>query len=282
MGNRAFIKYNLIILLFASIAWLSLNASPLENAQPKAPREPQKEQQIKKLVEVSDDQKNITLPLRIFIIKDLSLNKRGVTMTTWITPEQIEEIIIPEINRIWKPAGIQWVIESINIQNSVDLPTKQQHIEYVQNSVREPKDSKNRRFPDRTKKIKELCGDKNNHPRMQNLYFFPYVGQTYQGFANLRGNNAYLGVYSDKHTKGIKPPEKVLLIEKLPMKRGSLGRTAAHELGHNLGLEHPIKTSQKVFNRIMGGRKQGYNLTPEEITKARAIALKRAKKILAP
>ena len=67
---------------------------------------------------------------------------------------------------------------------------------------------------------------------------------------------------------------RTLLIEPEPMKVGSLARTIAHELGHNLGLSHPDRSEISPVGRLMGGAKQGYALTPEEIAKARAVARK--------
>jgi hypothetical protein len=58
------------------------------------------------------------------------------------------------------------------------------------------------------------------------------------------------------------------------MKAGSLARTIAHELGHNLTLVHPDKSIRPETGRLMGGSKQGYALTPEEIAKARQSARK--------
>ncbi|MGJ8655200.1 MAG: hypothetical protein ACSHX6_02025 [Akkermansiaceae bacterium] len=278
MKTQAILKNTTISCLLIAFGFMTLSVFTSVKA---TPTEPRTETQITKLTTISDDdQQLITLPLRIFIISDLELEKKGVKMTTWLTPEDIEKNIVPEINRIWKPAGIQWVIESIITQPAAETKNRQQDITYIQNSKREPKEAKVKHYPLRTNKIRALCGKENQHPLIHNLYFFPYLGQTYQGFAAMRGNYAIVGSYTDKHNRGLKPPEKALLTEPQPMKRGSIARTSAHELGHNLGLIHPDKPTQKQFHRIMGGKKQGYSLTPEEIKIARKIALARANKIL--
>jgi hypothetical protein len=80
--------------------------------------------------------------------------------------------------------------------------------------------------------------------------------------------------FTDKASRETRPPVKALLVEAEPMKVGSLGRTIAHELGHNLGLQHPPKDLPNPTPRLMGGRKQGYGLTEKEIQKARKIARK--------
>ncbi|MGB0371806.1 MAG: hypothetical protein ACPGN3_10755 [Opitutales bacterium] len=42
---------------------------------------------------------------------------------------------------------------------------------------------------------------------------------------------------------------------------------------------HPNKETQTVFNRLMGGSKHGYVLTPEEIETACEVAMDRAETI---
>ena len=81
-----------------------------------------------------------------------------------------------------------------------------------------------------------------------------------------------VGVWTDKPSGGRQPPVKALLVEPEPMRVGSLARTIAHELGHNLGLAHPDKDEAGAVGRLMGGGKQGYGLTAAEIAIARATA----------
>ena len=54
-----------------------------------------------------------------------------------------------------------------------------------------------------------------------NVYLLPYIGATYQGYANLGGNQAVIGVWTDKASRAEKPPVKALLVEPEPMKVGS-------------------------------------------------------------
>jgi hypothetical protein len=111
------------------------------------------------------------------------------------------------------------------------------------------------------------------HPAAINVYFFPYVGETLQGVAALGGNRVLLGVWTNKFSHGQDPPKKTLLTEPEPLNVGSLSRTLSHELGHSLTLTHPGKADLPK-GRLMGGGKQGYLLTPEEIAKARESAKK--------
>ena len=130
----------------------------------------------------------------------------------------------------------------------------------------------------RTSAIGKLLDPAQRHPSAMNVYLLPYIGATYQGYANLGGNQAVIGVWTDKASRAEKSPVKALLVEPEPMKVGSLARTIAHELGHNLGLVHPDKAEVSKVGRLMGGGKQGYALTDEEIAKARKTAQKHARK----
>ena len=39
--------------------------------------------------------------------------------------QHVTNNIVPEMNRIWAPAGIEWVVESILLVDSADIPNKQ-------------------------------------------------------------------------------------------------------------------------------------------------------------
>ena len=219
----------------------------------------------------------IQLPLRIHIITDIELKQKGMKMSTWVTRKDIEKDIFPEINRIWKPAGIQWVIESIVEQQAKEVPDREGAITSILNAKRNGQEKPD---PARVDSINAFCGKENGHRAINNLYFFPYLGQTFQGYAGMRGNYAVIGVWTDKPSRAARRPEKFTSIEKGRFKTGSIARTCAHELGHNLGLEHPDSATQVRFDRVMGGKHPGNEWVPEEIELARKTAIIRAEKVI--
>ena len=129
--------------------------------------------------------------------------------------------------------------------------------------------------------IQSFFNPKFSHPVIQNLHLFPFLGSTSQGVAKGGGNWACAGLWTDKPSRGTRAPERTLLVEPLPFRIGSLARTCAHELGHNLKLVHPDKGADSPVARLMGGRRHGYELTAEEIATARVAALARAQQIQA-
>ena len=64
--------------------------------------------EVAKLTEIPKDSDGIIrLPLRVYIITDIELEQKGVRMSSWVAPMDIDRVVLPEINRIWKAAGIE-------------------------------------------------------------------------------------------------------------------------------------------------------------------------------
>lgn len=187
-------------------------------------------------------------------------------MENWIECNHIREFIIPEINRIWSKALIKF--ELVGCRSEYIYPDGNQKgwIEFIEESKRGD--------PGRGSVIFDLVESVGvqRHDAM-NVYLIPFMGSTNQGLARLGGKKLVVGVWTDKPSKGRDPPKKTPLVEPPPMNTGSLGRTIAHELGHNLNLEHPTDSTRDQ-PRLMGGKFQGYNLSPQEISKSRQHAKK--------
>ncbi|MFZ9941030.1 MAG: alpha/beta hydrolase fold domain-containing protein [Luteolibacter sp.] len=213
----------------------------------------------------------LTLPIRFHLTEGAQMNLKGQAMDMWVTPEDIERRVLPEVNRIWRQANIQFVIERCESESLLSPLDRDALIRSVEQSKRGDTED---RETGRIASITKLLDPAQRHPTALNVYLLPFIGSTYQGYATLGGKHAVIGVWSDKASNGKKPPVKALLVEPEPMKVGSLARTIAHELGHNLGLKHPPKDLPNPTPRLMGGRIQGYELTAAEIKKARAIARK--------
>lgn len=213
----------------------------------------------------------LVLPVRFHITTGATMTLKGQGMEMWVTPGDLTGLVLTEINRIWKPANIQFTVEGAALE-----PLRQpEHFAQICESIANFKRGDEQRFgSQRTDNIGKLLDPAHRHPTALNVYLLPFIGSTYQGYANIGGNHAVVGVWTDKATNGKKPPVKTLLVELEPMKVGSLARTIAHEIGHNLTLLHPDKALVSEVGRLMGGRKHGYTLTPEEITQARASARK--------
>ncbi len=220
----------------------------------------------------------LELPIRFHLLSDITMEKAGVQMGMWVTAEDVTDHIVPEMNRIWEPAGIRWVVESVVSEESVDIPNKRTVIENIQES--------DRTTTTFVSEIESLFPLETRHPAILNVNLFPFLGETRQGFAflgggwesgipNDGGNRAYVGVWTDKPSRGVDPPQQFPLTEALPFDIGSIARTCSHEVGHNLRLGHPDTSTQVVFNRLMGGIQHGYVLIEDEIDSSRAVAMNR-------
>jgi hypothetical protein len=55
----------------------------------------------------------INIPVSIHFVNDLNITKSGQRLTPWLTEREIRDVVLPEVNRIWKPAGIVWNIQIV-------------------------------------------------------------------------------------------------------------------------------------------------------------------------
>jgi len=213
----------------------------------------------------------ITVPIRFHITTGAVMTVKGQAMEMWVKPDDLTGLVITEINRIWKPANIQFTIERAQVE---PLQQPDNFAQLCESIAKFKRGDEKQYGSQRTDNIGKLLNPAHRHPTALNVYLLPFIGSTYQGYANIGGNHAVIGVWTDKASHGKKPPVKSLLVELEPMKVGSLARTIAHEIGHNLTLQHPDKSVVSEVGRLMGGSKQGYALTAEEIAQARKSARK--------
>lgn len=222
------------------------------------------------LAHSANAQGRITIPLRFHLVSGMPMTKSGVSMDSWVTRQDIEATIIKEVNRIWKPVGIKFQIESILESPAKDLPNKTKLLNAIVNAKR---DAAGKSDPTRLKKLKKLIDWSKHSTDAVNIYLVPFLGETSQGNTSRKQLRIYIGEWTDKVSRAQQAPEKAALLEPLPYKKGSLSRTLAHELGHVLGLKHPDQKTQKAFGLLMGGKKKSYGFTAEEMQTARQQAL---------
>ncbi len=226
---------------------------------------------------IKADEKTVYhLNLRIHLMTDITMtHSSGISMDSWVTPSNVRDIIMPEVNEIWKQANIQWVIESIIEEDVVKHNAYEESIAFIASTKRDSKGRSDRkRLPHLNSLMqrKYMSKTKRLDNNLFHIYLFPFIGNTSQGNAMRHFEwRSVVGTWSNKHNRG-GVPEKTLLIEEHDaFKRGSLSRTIAHEIGHVLNLGHKGCKS----DCLMGGRPQGYLLTNAQIERARTAAKKR-------
>jgi hypothetical protein len=96
----------------------------------------------------------IRLPLRVHLIQDVELEQKRVAMSMWVTMREFEEVVLPEINRIWEAAKIEWIIESIVEQPGAEIENREAAIETIENAKR---NAAGKSDPARVPHLKALC-----------------------------------------------------------------------------------------------------------------------------
>jgi hypothetical protein len=199
----------------------------------------------------------------------------GVRMDNWVTASDFEEIVLPEVNAIWAQANIHWNIESLIEEPVVKGDTYEESIAFIASTTR---DSEGHSNFERLPHIYSLMQPENRSTdeeltkNLFHIYLFPFLGNTSQGNGMRKFNcHTIVGTWTNKHNRGGVPEKRLLTEDHDAMKRGSISRTIAHEVGHVLHLEH----NQCQVDCLMGGRSQGYLLTDEQIATARAAAKER-------
>jgi hypothetical protein len=204
----------------------------------------------------------IVLPVSFHILKGGDMVKEGLVMDTWVSCMDVP-VLMAEINRIWQPAKVKFELERCKDVFVLGADYQSSLIQTITESEKDDEDRAGAVWS-----LEESLGVYRGNSL--NVYLYPFMGSNTQGIARIGGNKAIIGVWSDKHVKGL--PVKSLLIEDASsMDKGSIARTIAHELGHNLGLIHP-KDGVEDFPRLMGGEFPGYGLTDAEIKTAREFA----------
>lgn len=219
----------------------------------------------------------IELNLRFHIMQDIVIpHPGGIDIEAWVTPDDIKNIIVPEMNAIWDQAKIKWNIESIIEENVVKDSDYDQKVNYLATCKR---DSLGHSDPARLpilyslmqpeyRSVEEELGKNLFH-----IYIFPFVGNTSQGNAMRKFNwHTIVGSWSNKHNRGGIPEKFILTEDHNHFERGSLSRSCSHELGHVLTLRH----NECPVDALMGGKSQGYLLAPAQIEAARKEAMARS------
>jgi hypothetical protein len=247
----------------------------------------------------------LVVPVKVHLLTDMPMkiwNDSGDDfcegcglMDSWITKNQIEHEIMPEVNRIWEDANIHWDVKDVIVESAAKR-RYDKAADWLSLSDRDDDTDV------RISKYFDLIPASTVDQDMVNLYFFTFTGNTRQGRANscsyyyhgfpslptVSGLNAspfdmkspnkachltVVGQWSNKYLDDYAAPEKRVLLA--PEGTPSLAMTVAHELGHSLRLWHPEDSSLEFEDgvpNLMIGSTSGHRLTDEQIKRARKYA----------
>ncbi len=217
-------------------------------------------------------QETLRVPLRIYVLTDIDMAKGGRVLRSWVSAEDIRRTILPEVNRIWRPAGIVFELLAAEPRKALAPPDRRPLIEFITGATR---DSEGESDPARIDALYRLIDFGPEADGAITVVLVPYLGEASQGNARRKLRRVLVGQWTDKGKGAAGALREFPLSEGGVFGQGSISRTVAHELGHILGLDHPDKATQTTFGLLMGGKQPGFTLTAEEVRKAR----KKAKKL---
>jgi hypothetical protein len=111
----------------------------------------------------------------------IMLHPSGVSVDSWVTPNNVRETFVSEMNAIWSQAKIKWVIKSIIEEDVVKNDTYQQAINCIANCGRNSDGESN---PNRIPLLYSLMHQQyRSKPdelgkNLFQIYLFPFIGNT--------------------------------------------------------------------------------------------------------
>ena len=211
----------------------------------------------------------IVIPITIHFVNDLDINKSGQRLTPWLTEKDIRETVLPEVNRIWKPAGIAWNLLAVDVAKS-DVSKSERVARYLESAARGEDGGSN---PELVRNLVCIIPGTDDNVKSVHVCVLPFIGSTLQGIAIPKRQVAFVGQWTDKPSQGRKAPIRCKIVETGAFAQGSFSRTLAHELGPTLSLQHPDRSARQP-DALMGGGRPGNALTQQECDMARKAALR--------
>ncbi len=221
----------------------------------------------------------LALRLRVHLMRDITMSVQGVSMQTFVSENDVRSIILPEVNRIWSPAGVSWSIESVINESVIKNSDYEAGLDIIESASRDDSGhSDDARLLPLYKMMNPQyrATSASNRTNLLHVYIFPFIGNTSQG-NSMQGQfqaNTVVGAWTNKFNGGRAPQRTSLTESWSSFQRGSLSRTIAHEVGHVLGLNHGECPTKCLMGAVSGGT-NGYTLTSTQISVARATARSR-------
>jgi hypothetical protein len=194
-----------------------------------------------------------TVAIRVHLLTGAEFSTDGTKIDLWITPEEFTREVLPEMNRIWRTAAVQWRVASLEVEPAIKSRAASAGLAEIRQQAKEIGPVIRALLPEPTGSVRNVI----------DLYLLPSIGAA-NGIAFPRDKVAVVGIWRQPGKRAYH--RAPLVLTEPPYV--SVAKTCAHELGHNLGLKHP---DAGLKGRLMIAG-PGLDLTPEEIATARSEA----------
>ncbi len=146
------------------------------------------------IVGVAHAAPTITVPIRVHIVRDLVMPKDGLSMSSWVTEEQVRDVILPEVNRIWRAADIAFRLEAVGTASTRRPPDFRERVDAV---VTARRDIDGESDPERIRHLGELIGFASAEDGTVDVYLVPYLGEASQGNTKRSLRRVFVAQWTD-------------------------------------------------------------------------------------
>jgi len=218
-----------------------------------------------------------TLNVTVHLVPNFNVTRLGQNLDSWVSERDFVGVF-QDMNEIYRSTGIQWQGQvkthtCVGLGTCTSRPVETSSGTFTPSCAKQVLAQTDYRASRSNAILVRNAVYSQLDPAGMNIHEFhawmlPYNGQTSQGRANREqgwGNALTMGIWTDKNG----PLRKRALTGGWYTEQGSIAKTLAHELGHQLGLGHGAPATRLMQS---AGLPQDVAFTSADLSTVRQIA----------